>query len=138
MEKIMAEFIIAFMLIVAVTAYIAYPFYQANVQHISFEQNHRAEDLEARKTEIYSAIKDIEFDYEMGKLSEEDFLALREKYKAEAISVLRELDHQSQARNKKQRHHKAPKGQQRFCTQCGNALHVKDKFCSNCGTKVKS
>ncbi len=132
----MAEFI-GFMLIIAVTAYIAYPFYQSNIQNMSFEQNHRAEDLEARKLEIYSAIKDIEFDYEMGKLSEDDFLALRDKYKAEAITVLRQLDQLSQARGKKQRRGQAAKGQ-RFCTQCGNAINATDKFCANCGAKVKN
>lgn len=48
--------------------------------------------LEDRKESLLSAIKDIEFDYGLGKLSREDFEELRDKYKVEAASALREID----------------------------------------------
>ncbi|MEQ9618847.1 MAG: zinc ribbon domain-containing protein [Deltaproteobacteria bacterium] len=48
--------------------------------------------LEGRKESLLSAIKDIEFDYGLGKLSWEDFEELRDKYKVEAASALREMD----------------------------------------------
>ena len=54
--------------------------------------NHVAGDLLDRKETVYAAIKEIEFDYQMGKLSEEDFQQLRQQYKDEAVSILKQLD----------------------------------------------
>ena len=71
---------IAVVLSLLAIAYIGYPFYQSRRKQISFELNHRAEELETRKSEIYSAIKDIELDYQMGKLSEENYQKLRNQY----------------------------------------------------------
>ncbi len=45
-----------------------------------------------QKENLYTAIKDIEFDYGLGKLSKEDFEELNTKYKNEAASVLKQID----------------------------------------------
>jgi hypothetical protein len=47
--------------------------------------------LEKEKELAYAAIKEAEFDYEMGKLSPEDYGALRAKYEARALSALAAL-----------------------------------------------
>jgi hypothetical protein len=49
-------------------------------------------DLKIEKEEIYSAIKEMELDHKMGKLSEDDYLNLREKYSAKAIGTLKRMD----------------------------------------------
>ena len=38
------------------------------------------------------AIRDLKFDHEMGKLSDEDFAQLDARYRAHAIEILRQLD----------------------------------------------
>lgn len=48
--------------------------------------------LEARKDSLYSAIRDIDLDYGLGKLTEDDYRELRQKYRVEAASVLKEID----------------------------------------------
>ncbi len=48
--------------------------------------------LEKEKELAYAAIKEAEFDHEMGKLSTEDYGALRAKYEARALSALAELE----------------------------------------------
>ncbi|GJM15298.1 MAG: hypothetical protein DHS20C13_06250 [Thermodesulfobacteriota bacterium] len=48
--------------------------------------------LDNKKETLLSAIRDIEFDYGLGKLSKEDFEELNNKYKLEAASVLKEID----------------------------------------------
>lgn len=99
--------------------------------------NHRATDLEERKETIYAAIKDIEFDHEMGKLSDEDFHELRQQYKQEAIALLKEMDsiekRPGARRGKSDGHVKAAQ----FCWQCGSQLASSDKFCPECGQKVQ-
>ncbi|NIM50927.1 MAG: hypothetical protein GTN78_24325 [Gemmatimonadales bacterium] len=44
------------------------------------------------KDAVYAAIKDLDFEYQTGKLSEEDYLELRRGYRARALTLLRELD----------------------------------------------
>lgn len=48
--------------------------------------------LNAQKTLILDNIKDLDFEYEMGKLSEEDYASLRGDYLTEAQEVLGEID----------------------------------------------
>ncbi len=52
----------------------------------------KAKDLGSRKDSLLTAIKDIEFDYGLGKLSREDFEELHGKYRAEAAGLLKEID----------------------------------------------
>jgi hypothetical protein len=54
------------------------------------------EDVAARwekqKTDAYAAIREADFDQEMGKLTEEDYRLLREKYEGRALEALAQLD----------------------------------------------
>jgi len=48
--------------------------------------------LEKEKELAYGAIKEAEFDFQMGKLSPEDYALLRQKYEARALAALAALD----------------------------------------------
>lgn len=48
--------------------------------------------LEKEKELAYAAIKEADFDFEMGKLSPEDHALLREKYEARAFAALAALE----------------------------------------------
>lgn len=50
------------------------------------------ESLLQKKDAIYENMKDLEFEWKMGKLSEEDYQQLRDEYKAEAAQVLNRID----------------------------------------------
>jgi hypothetical protein len=52
----------------------------------------RRGDLEAAKEAKYREIKDAELDFQMGKLSEEDWRTLDAELRAQAIEILRDLD----------------------------------------------
>ncbi len=52
----------------------------------------RRDDLLKKKDFIYSAIRELSIDYNMGKLAAEDHEALRQEYMKEASDVLDELD----------------------------------------------
>ncbi len=49
-------------------------------------------ELREEKRRVLRAIKELEFDHGMGKLSDADFKAVSERYKLRAIQVMRELD----------------------------------------------
>lgn len=50
------------------------------------------DELVARRDALYAALKDAEFDRETGKLADEDYQLVRNRYMAEAAQVLRQLD----------------------------------------------
>ena len=52
----------------------------------------RRDELLKKKDFVYSAIRELDIDYNMGKLSIEDHEGLRKEYVAEASVVLDELD----------------------------------------------
>jgi hypothetical protein len=52
----------------------------------------RRKELEREKQSLLKAIKELEFDHEMGKVSERDFADIGQQYRGRAIRVLRQLD----------------------------------------------
>ncbi len=48
--------------------------------------------LEGEKNKLYSDLKDIEFDYNLGKITENDFKELRSKYMDRTAELLRKID----------------------------------------------
>lgn len=52
----------------------------------------KSKELGSRKDSLLTAIKDIEFDYGLGKLSREDYEELHGKYRSEAAGLLKEID----------------------------------------------
>ena len=57
--------------------------------------NTNTADVEETKEMIFATLAELEFDYQMGKLAEEDYLKLKEEYQPKAIEIL-----QSQAKTK--------------------------------------
>jgi hypothetical protein len=128
---------IGIILAILTALFVGYPLLQKRQQKVSFALNHRAQELEARKAEIYAAIRDIDFDYRMGKLSQEDYETLREQYKAEAIGMMKQIDQMQLGeshRSKKERG--SGKTSARFCHHCGQPAATTDQFCSACGGQL--
>ena len=56
--------------------------------------NRRKKELEREKAALLKALKELEFDHEMGKVSDGDFREIGGQYRARAMRVLRQLDEQ--------------------------------------------
>lgn len=52
----------------------------------------RLENLLFERESVLGAIRDLQFDHAMDKLSEEDFTELDSRYRARAIEIMRQLD----------------------------------------------
>ncbi len=128
------------LLAVLVSGYIALPVLQSRRGDgvgRPADTNNRASDLEERKNTIYSAIKEIEFDYQMGKLSEEDYQALRQQYKNDAVGLLKRIESvHTQGKGSKKSKRKAGDKPAKFCWVCGTSLIPADRFCPNCGNEI--
>jgi hypothetical protein len=59
---------------------------------IDRREDDRRAALEAAKEAKYREIRDAELDYRMGKLSEEDYQAIDEGLREEAIAILKQID----------------------------------------------
>ncbi len=95
------------------------------------EENERLGGLIHKKELAYTAIKDLEFDYKTGKLSEEDYKELKNKYETEALLILKEIDEFGKKKTVKEADENAI-----FCSKCGAKLKIGDNFCFKCGTKL--
>lgn len=91
-----------------------------------------SEESQAEREALHAAIRDLEEDFETGKLSEGDFSALRDEQKRRAATLLRSerktLDAASAAS-------RAPTSAS-HCDGCGRRLGSEDRFCSSCGAAV--
>jgi hypothetical protein len=60
--------------------------------HESWSPSGQYEELLAEKKALLRALKDIEFDHQMGKMSDEDAAQLQRYYRSRAIEVLKAID----------------------------------------------
>jgi hypothetical protein len=94
-----------------------------------------------RRDLALAALKEIEFDKATGKLSDEDYARLYERYAAEAVSAMKATDGRTDgptdgAAAEASVRRSAGPSVRRFCEECGSKLEGSGKFCAECGTKV--
>ncbi len=84
---------VAPVLFVLVILYVAQPFLM-DVQREERKERRltRREKATRVKDEVFATLKDIEMDYHMGKLSEDDYRNLRAEFEERAIAAFDEVD----------------------------------------------
>jgi len=99
--------------------------------------------LEREKLLALRAIKELEFDRAMGKLSESDWQEMSGRLRARAARLMRQLDAGAGYREQIEQElakrlgtTEAEPPAARFCAACGTARDADAKFCKNCGTKL--
>ena len=95
-----------------------------------------------KKEMVYHNIKDLQFEYQMGKVSEEDFNNLDTEYRIEAADVLKQIELMA-VKTRNQEIHKtmthipgtgqAHRVDTHWCTACGTARIKGHQFCTGCG-----
>jgi hypothetical protein len=82
----------------AIASFVASPLFTSEApQEPQLPANSEVVRWEKQKTDAYSALKEAAFDLQMGKLTQEDYFTLREKYEAQALEALAQLDRLSGA-----------------------------------------
>lgn len=111
-------------------------------------------ELELKKEGAYATIRELEFDSHLGKLSKQDYHALKQQYMLDAVNYIKEID-KLQAQKPKPKNmtqkdieneiekevlalrgRKSDENSTAFCTQCGAKTSRRDRFCSACGTEL--
>ncbi|NIP29948.1 MAG: hypothetical protein GTO02_06830 [Candidatus Dadabacteria bacterium] len=83
-------------MVIVVSGYIAYPYFFErfinNKEEVLESEYSKLLRLENLKKTYMDEIRDIEFDYGLGKLSKSDYDELLSKYKIKAANVLKAID----------------------------------------------
>ena len=101
--------------------------------------------LQRRKEVVLGNIQDLDFEYKCGKLSEEDYRKVRGDMSAEAAGVFQEIENIESAadldalirREVSARKKKSKSAPETSCASCGSPNPVTNKFCAECGAKLK-
>src|SRR3990170_2225751 len=105
-----------------------------------FEEG-ESEELVEEKDSALSAIRDLEFEHDIGNLSEPDFASLRDEYTDRAARVLQRLDRVPVEQPPEEpaeldEEDEAAQGEGEFdeyCTACGGPVAPEDRYCGSCG-----
>lgn len=65
---------------------------RSSSQASALPQGQEIEQLNLQKEGLYTAIHDLDFDHQTGKVDQQDYAELRRQLEGEAIETLRELD----------------------------------------------
>jgi hypothetical protein len=154
--------LIGFFLFGASVAYVILPF-RRKPKKAASPLLHSAH-LPGQREVVFSALRDLDFDFKTGKISEEDYHPLREQLLVEAAQYMQEenknedrLEQMIQARRTgRQQGSECPQcdapvlAGHHFCSKCGYELtaescpscgkHIQegDLFCSSCGHRIQA
>lgn len=88
--------VVAIAFTVVMTVHIFRPFARSRREQMSFElideDLREVESLVARKVALVQALRDIEYDFQTHKISEEDYRRFKRSCERQAVAVMRRLD----------------------------------------------
>jgi rRNA maturation endonuclease Nob1 len=102
--------------------------------------------LQRKKEVVLGNIQDLDFEYKCGKLSEEDYQKIRAEMSAEAAVVFQEIENIESTADLDaliRREISARKRKSKVatpttpCSACGCQNPATNKFCAECGAKLK-
>ena len=100
------------------------------------------EHLDQRKAAIYENLRDLQFEYRVGKLSDQDYQQTKQDLQKELASVLAEIDRLKQTLASQpvaQAPKPSKKSPQKFvCPSCKAEFPTALKFCGECGKPMQA
>jgi hypothetical protein len=103
--------------------------------------------LERDKALTLRAIKELEFDQAMGKVSNDDFVEMRDRLRARAVRLMAQLDgaalyraqiEEDLQRSVRREADRTPLSAPSSCATCGTVNDADARFCKSCGTALES
>lgn len=100
-----------------------------------------------RKAVIYSNLKDLNFEYKMGRLGDADFHRLESGFKAEAAGIFQKLDELGVEKDLDESIERAivtrkaklapqTEPKPKVCPSCGATVSPGKRFCADCGRRL--
>ena len=131
---------IALVLAIATIVFITYPLFRRRSRSVDSGGDEKLRVLYSKRNTAYSMLKELEFDFQSGILTDRDYRDLEARYKSKAISILRDIDDLKKGTTVEEEIERQVlelrKEKGRFCPQCGAKCQKGDRFCSRCGTSL--
>lgn len=136
--------LIGLLLAVAAVVGVARPLLRSGDGVISDETS--LNDLQARRDAAYQVLRDLDSDYQVGRLAEDDYRQMRVQALAQAAEIVAQMDTYN-ARQPAPKRAQAPKPvapaskaepSDAFCPRCGTPHEPDDAFCRKCGRTLKA
>lgn len=145
-------------LLLAVSLYLATPL-MGNGRGRVAEETQEVSSLLAERERLLNALQELDFDFQLGKIPEEDYPAQRGELLRKGADILKSLDALAPARPLRLNKASASGNEQPlsdddiesllaarrkarktksagFCPRCGKPVLVTDQFCPNCGKSL--
>ncbi len=151
----MLEYVVIIGLIIGASFYIISPLLKSSRTEIFVPKtDEMLTELNLKKEGVYATIRELEFDLNMGKLSEEDYEILKTQYMQNAVDCIKAIDELQMNRHRQTDQSEEDLENQieleistlrssgltnkthMFCSQCGQKSSYKDQFCFKCGAKL--
>jgi hypothetical protein len=129
-----SSLLVGLALFAAALVYVGRPFFEKPRK--AAKTVDEAGQAQARES-VLSALRDLDFDYKTGKISEEDYQPLRAQLLAEAAQVIEKENKEQEQLEALIQSRRKSQSQQVSCPSCGNKIVLGDTFCSSCGTKLE-
>ncbi len=95
--------------------------------------------LDERKASIYENLRDLQFEYRLGKMSDEDYQRSKTDLQKELARVLAEVDRVAQGQAQPVKVKSVPQAVKRHvCPSCSAEFPTALKFCGECGKPMKA
>lgn len=95
-------------------------------------------DRKGQEEITLNKLRDLDFDYQTGKVSEEDYRPLRSQLVAEAAQAIEAKKLEDAQLEEMLRARRQAKAQKEKCPHCGSSMKPDDQFCPVCGQPAKS
>jgi hypothetical protein len=141
--------ILLFLIFIGAVYFTAHPLFSQKNYKLNLNFNQAELTKKRRLINLFSQIKEAEFEHQMGITVEEDFNRTKAELKSEASKIIENSDTpQNISFNTCENCKKTNDSNSKFCSHCGHNLFEikctncqceltpKDKFCSQCGNKA--
>jgi rRNA maturation endonuclease Nob1 len=110
-------------------------------------ENPELKHLQERRATLFENLKDLQFEYLQGKLSDEDYQSLKLGFQNDLAVVMASIDlhlknpapgtsPSARPENSGEKIHSAEKKTSMHCPSCGTEIPTGNRFCGSCGAQL--
>jgi NADH pyrophosphatase NudC (nudix superfamily) len=141
-------YLAAVLIVMGVALFVAAPLFEAARRRRAGETDPERGRLEHERALAIQALRELEFDREMHKLSEQDWAELKQRLEDRALramAALEKLDQRDSAKAAAEGRRRVARiadaapaagAGVRFCPACGKPVAAKVNFCAECGAPL--
>ncbi|MBM3182358.1 MAG: zinc-ribbon domain-containing protein [Chloroflexi bacterium] len=110
------------------------PYRQKYTKNVNKMNTHA--QVEESRVAALSALRDLDFDHTIGKVTQEDYMLARAQLLAEAAQYIQQQEQEDDRLEALIQNRRASRGSN--CEQCGASMETGQRFCVKCGAPVNS